>query len=144
MQWINPLFDWVKANESLLWWLFAGSIGLMLLTGVAVVWTLVQLPVGYFRQHERRALGSWAEYPALRIVLLIIKNALGAVLLVAGLLMLLAPGQGLLTLVVAVMLLDFPGKFRMQQWIVRRPSVWRSINWLRQRAGREPLKKPSD
>jgi hypothetical protein len=142
MQWIDPLLEWAKANDSLLWWLFAGSIGLMLLTAVAVVWTLVQIPADYFSRDERRPLGSWAAYPAVRIVLVAIKNAIGVILLVAGLLMLLAPGQGLLTIAVAMMLLDFPGKFRLERWIVQRSSVLRSINWLRQRAAREPLQKP--
>jgi hypothetical protein len=65
------------------------------------------------------------------------------VLLVGGLLMLLMPGQGLLTIAVAVMLLDFPGKFRLQRWLVKRESVWRTINWLRNRAKRQPLKRPA-
>jgi hypothetical protein len=70
------------------------------------------------------------------------KNLLGAVLIVAGLLMLVVPGQGLLTIAVGLALTDFPGKFRLERWIVKRPSVWRTINWLRRRAGREPLERP--
>jgi hypothetical protein len=142
MQWIESLLNWADDNEPLLWWSFAASIGLMLLTAVAVVWTLIQLPAGYFVDEHRKPLGSWADYPALRIALLVAKNVLGAVLVLAGLAMLLMPGQGLLTLVAGVLLLDFPGKFRLERWIVRRRSVLRTINWLRRKFGREPLKRP--
>jgi hypothetical protein len=144
MQWIDALFDWAKANETLLWWLFAGSIGLMIGTAVAVVWTLVKLPKDYFADEHRRPLESWSDYPAVRIVLLVVKNVLGLILALAGLLMLLAPGQGLLTLAVGVMLLDFPGKFRLERWLVRRSSVFRTINWLRRKFGRVPIERPSD
>jgi hypothetical protein len=40
------------------------------------------------------------------------------------------------------MLLDFPGKYRLERWLATRRAVWRSINWLRRRAGREPLQQP--
>ena len=44
--------------------------------------------------------------------------------------MLVAPGQGLLTMVVGLLLVDFPGKYRLERWLVTRQQVWRSINWL--------------
>ncbi|MCL5807742.1 MAG: hypothetical protein M1418_04170 [Deltaproteobacteria bacterium] len=36
-------------------------------------------------------------------------------------------------------MVDLPGKYRFEQWLVARPLVLRSINMLRRRAGREPL-----
>jgi hypothetical protein len=142
MSYLNSLLDWAKSNDTLLWWLFAGSVALCVVTAVAVVWTLIKLPRDYFAEEHRRPLGSWDEYPALRYALLIGKNLLGVVLLVAGLVMLVIPGQGLLTIAVGLVLTDFPGKSRLVHWIVKRPSVWRSINWLRRRAGSEALKRP--
>jgi hypothetical protein len=143
MSFFDPLIEWGKSNNTLLWWLFAGSIAMFALTPIAVGWALVRLPRDYFTNQCRRPLGSWVKWPALRFALLILKNLLGVVLLAAGLLMLLVPGQGLLTIAVGLVLTDFPGKFRLERWIVRRPSVWRSINWLRRRAGREPLERPA-
>jgi hypothetical protein len=61
---------------------------------------------------------------------------------VAGLVMLVVPGQGLLTLAVGLMLMDFPGKFRLERWLATRGPVWRSLNWLRKRARRPPLERP--
>jgi hypothetical protein len=143
MEWIKPLFDWAELNETLLWWLFAASVAVFLLTPIGVAWAVIRLPADYFTEQQRRPLGSWVEHPVLRLILLVVKNVFGVVLLIAGLAMLFVPGQGLLTIAVGLILIDFPGKFRLERWIVSRPSVWRSINWLRNRAGCEPLKKPS-
>jgi hypothetical protein len=143
MSYFNALFDWAQSNDTLLWWLFAVSAAAFLLTPIAVGWTLIRLPKDYFTKEQHRPLESWAKRPTLRFVILIAKNLLGIVLIAAGLAMLLVPGQGMLTIAVGLILTDFPGKFRLQRWIVTRPSVWRSINWLRKRAGREQLTRPS-
>jgi hypothetical protein len=139
---IDPITDWAKSNDALLWWLFAGSLAFFLLTPIAVAVAVIQLPVDYFTEKRHKPLESWRSRPVLRTLALVFKNALGAVLLVAGLVMLVVPGQGLLTIAVGLMLLDFPGKFRLERWLATRGAVWRSINWLRKRAGQEPLQRP--
>ncbi len=67
------------------------------------------------------------------------KNILGALFLLAGVAMLLLPGQGLLTMVMGVVFLDLPGKYKFERWLIARPGIARSVNWLRQRAGRPLL-----
>jgi hypothetical protein len=142
MNWIQSVFAWFKANDTLLWWLFAISLGVFLLTPFVVGWLVVRMPTDYFATKRRRRLARWQEHPVLKPLVAIGKNLLGAILIIAGLVMLVVPGQGLLTIVVGVMLVDFPGKFRLERWLATRPAVWRGINWLRKRAGREPLKAP--
>ena len=56
--------------------------------------------------------------------------------------MLVLPGQGLLTIFVALVLLDFPGKLRLERWLIRKPAVRRPIDWIRAKAGREPIRPP--
>jgi hypothetical protein len=142
MQYIDLLLDWGRSHEAVLWWLFAGSVALFLITPVAVAWAVIRLPADYFTLSRRRPLATWQQHPALRPVLLVAKNLLGGVLLLTGLVMLLVPGQGLLTIAVALILLDFPGKFRLERWLATHPAVWRSLNWLRKRAGRDALERP--
>jgi archaellum biogenesis protein FlaJ (TadC family) len=142
MDWINSLKEWGEANSSLLWWIFGISSAMMLLTPLLVSWIIIKLPKDYFVEEKRRRLQSPVQYPALRIVVAIVKNVLGAVLVVAGVIMLVAPGQGLLTIVVGLMLLDFPGKYRLERWLVTRRQVWRSIQWLRKRARQPELVRP--
>ena len=78
----------------------------------------------------------------LRPLYLIAKNILGFVLIIAGIAMLVLPGQGLLTIVVGVVLMNFPGKFRLERWLAMRAPIWRSLNWLRRKARRPELQRP--
>jgi UPF0716 family protein affecting phage T7 exclusion len=70
------------------------------------------------------------------------KNLCGTVLVLAGVAMLVLPGQGILTIVVGLLLIDFPGKFALEQKLVRRSSVLSAMNWIRTKAHRAPLKPP--
>jgi len=142
MEWFDSLSDWAAANSTALWWLFAVTLAFLLLTPLVAGWFIIQLPTDYFAKEQRRPLASWDEYPAVRWVMLIAKNLLGALILIAGVAMLIGPGQGLLAIVVGLMLVDFPGKFRLQKSLVTRSRIWQSINWLRKRAHKPELKRP--
>jgi hypothetical protein len=72
-------------------------------------------------------------------MLLTAKNLLGYILIAAGIVMLVLPGQGTLTILIGILLVDFPGKYRLERWVVGRGPVLQSINWFRRRAGRPPL-----
>lgn len=69
----------------------------------------------------------------------ILRNLLGVVLVVLGVAMLVLPGQGLLTLLVGLLLLDFPGKQRLVRRLLSRPSVLKLVNKLRAHRGSPPL-----
>jgi hypothetical protein len=106
----------------------------------AVTFVLVRLPANYFHpSHTREFLAE--RHPLLRALGVAAKNLAGVVLVVAGVLMSLpgVPGQGVLTILLGVMLLDFPGKRGLEARLVRRPRVFRSINALRARFDRPPL-----
>jgi hypothetical protein len=72
---------------------------------------------------------------------LVVKNLLGAFLVLLGVLMSLpgVPGQGVLTILLGVMLLDFPGKRKLELKLVSRPKVLRTINRIRHRFDKSPL-----
>jgi hypothetical protein len=60
----------------------------------------------------------------------------------AGIVMLLIPGQGLLTILIGIALMDFPKKQAFLRRVVARQWVLRSINRIRGRFGRAPLRAP--
>lgn len=112
---------------------FCGSLAL-----VALV--IVALPPRYFLERPERQL--WVDrHPAVRIVLHILKNLIGAALVVAGILLSLPgiPGQGLLTIVIGLLLMDFPGKVKLERKLVSQPRVLAAINRIRRRFGKCPL-----
>ena len=59
-----------------------------------------------------------------------------------GVALLVFPGPGVLTLLIGVACVDFPGKFRLERWFVKRPAVIGTINRVRTAAGRTPLEPP--
>lgn len=81
------------------------------------------------------------RHPVVRTLGLVLKNALGYVILVLGFVMALpgVPGQGFLLILIGVSLLNFPGKRRLERRLIRRPAIRRVVNALRQRFGQPPL-----
>jgi hypothetical protein len=127
------MFAWADAHKSWFIWLAIVSAVTLAASALLIPWFVAKLPADYFSREEHPA--AWANaHPLLRILLVIGKNLLGLVLIVLGVLMLVLPGQGILTIVAGVALVDFPGRHRVVQWIVRRDPVMNALNWVRRRA----------
>ena len=125
----------------------AGWVGLVSLVTfvvslIALPPLLAMIPANYFI-HPVADPESWPRrQPLLRWTLLVLKNTLGVVLVLAGVVMIVGPGQGVLTVLLGISLLDVPGKRRFELWLVRRPRVLGTINWIRRRAKQPPLQMP--
>jgi hypothetical protein len=133
------ILDWIHAHEPFLWAIVGVSIFTFAASLIVVPWLIVRIPPDYFSRHRPPRKPGEGPYPMARLALRIAKNALGLLFVLAGLLMLILPGQGLLTILTGVLLLNFPGKRRLARWIVSRRPVLKGINWLRRRAHREAL-----
>jgi hypothetical protein len=105
---------------------------------IAIPLILVRLPPDYF---DIRVPRHWMKdhHPVLRLVGLALKNAVGLVFLLAGLAMLFLPGQGILTMLIGVSLLDFPGKRRLEATLIGQPTVLSAINSMRNKFNKPPL-----
>jgi hypothetical protein len=101
---------------------------------------LVKLPADHFSKNRKTEFWSGPR-PALNAAIIIGKNILGVLLVALGIVLSLpgVPGQGLLTILLGIMLLDFPGRDRLEQKLLSRPSVVGAINKLRGRFGKRPL-----
>jgi hypothetical protein len=133
------MFDWFYNNEMLVWWLLAISIVSVLGTLIAIPLILVRLPADYFLFPARHRVPWISRNRYLRIPIFLAKNLLGAILVLAGLLMLALPGQGILTIIIGLAFMEFPGKYRAERWVINRPSVLAGINWIRVKAGKPKL-----
>lgn len=120
------------------------GLGIFLVTFLAnlalVSLILVKIPADYFRESPRSKFLGNQSHP-IRLLALIGKNLAGALLVVLGILLSLpgVPGQGVLTILLGVMLLDLPGLRRFERWIVSSPKVFKAVNKLRQRFDKPPL-----
>ena len=110
---------------------------------VVVPVSVILIPTDYFTAERAPLPLAGLRHPILRLLWRVLRNALGAALVLLGVAMLVLPGQGLLTIFVGVLLVEFPGKRELEVRLVRRPRVHRALNWIRRRAGRAPLEVPS-
>jgi hypothetical protein len=110
---------------------FVGSL-------IAIPMILVRLPANYF---DTRTPRHWMKdhHPALRLMGLVAKNVVGIVFLLAGFAMLFLPGQGVLTMLIGISLMDFPGKRALEARMIGQPTLLGVINSMRQKFGKPPL-----
>ena len=135
MEWMS----WLNQHTALLVWLAGISIVTLGLSAVALPWLIVKIPEDYFADGKNHAL-PWANrHPLVRAFLILVKNLLGVVLVLAGVAMLVLPGRIVVTMAAGVGLVDFPGRHRLLRRFVCKHPVLKSLNWIRTRAGRPPL-----
>ena len=136
---LASLFDLANRYASVFLGLTLFSVVTVVIAMTLGVRVIAHLPVDYFVD-PRRHNGGLRHYSGIvRIGIPIAKNMLGFILIIAGVIMLVLPGQGLLTLLAGLMLMNFPGKFACERWLVRRKRIRVAIAWLRQRSGSPPL-----
>ena len=101
---------------------------------------LVKIPADHFSKSRKTKFWSGPR-PWLHAAKVIGKNIGGILLVALGVVLSLpgVPGQGLLTVLLGIMLLDFPGRHRLEQKLLSKPSILNSINKLRGRFGKKPL-----
>jgi uncharacterized membrane protein YphA (DoxX/SURF4 family) len=97
---------------------------------------LIRLPHDYFTSRRRPPPTSlWGKVGW---------NLLGGALVILGIALSVpgVPGQGVLTILAGLILMDFPGKRRLLLAVLRRGTVRAVVDRLRARSGRPPLEIP--
>jgi hypothetical protein len=136
---LNSMMHWIHDNKVTAFVLMLISLITFVATLLAIPYLIVRIPADYFSHELKRRQPGMAVNPIIRIALLIAKNILGYIIILAGIIMLVLPGQGILTILAGTMLVDFPGKFHIERRLVSQPKVLQAINWLRLRAGKTEL-----
>lgn len=115
--------------------LFVISFTVSLLV-VAIV--MVKIPANYFSSHYQSDFlpnSSWVT----RWGVVIGKNIIGALLVIAGIIMLIGPGQGILTILIGLIMMDIPGKRPLEAKLIKRPAILSAVNSFRAKYGKPPL-----
>lgn len=126
----------------MLWWSAASSVVLFLASLVLIFWVIVRLPADYFARRIKRRNTFRERHPILMSMVTVVRNLVAVLLICIGVLLLVLPGQGLLTIFMGMLIASFPGRRRLINSLVARPSILRNLNRVRRRAGREPLQSP--
>jgi hypothetical protein len=122
------MMQWMELHEGALVWLGVVSLLTFIGTLVVIPVLVIRIPEDYFTRATRHP-SRWRDHhPAIRLTVLVIKNVLGCLFL--------------LTILVGITLINFPGKMAMERWLIRHRPVYRAINWLRTRAHHSALEIP--
>lgn len=129
----------LKEYSLLLEWL--GSLSVLTFIGslIAVPWIIAKLPANYFIRHRMLVEDRHRRHPVAAAVILVVRNTIGVVLLGAGIAMLALPGQGIITILIGISLMDFPRKHLLVDFLVRRERVVRFLNWVRKKEKKPPF-----
>lgn len=130
--------------QSLTWEGILIAVGLFLVSLIisfaAIGIVMVKIPPHYFSPHHERDFLPGSPW-LVRWGAVIAKNVAGVFLILLGIILSLpgVPGQGILTILLGVILLDIPGKRPLETRIIRRPAVLSAINKLRAKYDKLPL-----
>ncbi len=138
------MLDWLSFFKPYLQWMALASFLSLVLAVVLLPAIVTQLPEDYFIREKRRPVARQKGHPVLMVFVNLVKNLLGLLFIVAGVFMTFLPGQGLLTILIGLMLVNFPGKYRLEQALIRQKIISQTLNKLRRKAHRKPFQMPPD
>ena len=136
------ILKWLHISQTAFWWIGALSILTFLGTLLVIPLIVVHIPADYFKPRKRKKHPRHKRFSLIRLLSIALKNFFGVIFILAGLAMVVLPGQGIITILIGIMMVDFPGKFALERRIVQHPPVLRGINWMRTKANRGPLQVP--
>ena len=140
---MTDLLDWFRDHSFVLSWLAVISVTTFITTLVSIPALIIYIPEGYFLHEKRPPAGGAHDGTLQHLLLTGIKNVVGVLFVLAGLAMLVLPGQGLLTILIGLMLMNFPGKYALERKLIGQKPVLAAVNRLRKRAGRPPIEIPA-
>ena len=135
---LNFLFEIIVPYKNLIIWLGLISMVIFFFSLLSIKWLVGMIPEDYFIRNG--ASKTKSSNPVLWYFVLIFKNLFGYTLIFGGIMMLILPGQGLFTIIIGLLLSNYPGKYKIEKKVIAIPSVLRSINWLRKKTNKPPIK----
>jgi len=138
MEWLTDFWASLTWSKILLGvGLFLGSL-LFSFASIAIV--MVKIPENYFSTHYQQDFLPGSPW-IVRWGAVIAKNIFGFFLVILGIILSLpgVPGQGVLTILLGLIMLDIPGKRPLEARIIKRPTILTAVNDLRARYKKPPL-----
>ncbi|MFZ0611222.1 MAG: PGPGW domain-containing protein [Desulfobacterales bacterium] len=139
---LSELRDWFLSHETLVWWTGIASLVLLVLSAILSPLAVLRLPADYLSREAPTPRRSFSDRTPGGKLLVIGRNFLGGLLVLAGILMLVMPGQGLISIIVGLGMLSLPRKHQLLQRLVGQKQVLRTINRFRVKFDRQPLQAP--
>ena len=138
MQSYVEAFSYFLQNNQIFLYISGLSTIFFLLSLMGLSWLISIIPHNYFVDKKRVSFIKMKN-PLMWLSIVIIKNSIGLILILCGILMLILPGQGVLTIITGLIFLDYPGKFKFERLLVRNKLILNSMNWIRRKLDKPDL-----
>lgn len=118
-----------------------GVLSLLTFIGslIAIPWIIGKLSVDYFILHRKRVQERHDLHPVRAKIIFVTRNITGILFFLAGMVMLILPGQGIITVLIGISFMDFPRKHKIVDYLIRRPKVIKMLNWIRGKERKPPF-----
>mgnify|MGYP001241509005 FL=1 len=134
---LDTIYEFLANYKKFIFWLGSISAVIFLFSLLSIKWLVGLILSDYFTKSKCSMFKN--NYPLTWLFSLIVKNILGYSLILGGIFMLVLPGQGIFTIMIGLMLSNYPGKYAIERKFIGIPSVLKSINWLRKKSDKPPI-----
>lgn len=143
MEWLGEIWQGIiQFWDSLTWYKIAWGVLFSIVTIIAsyglIVIGMIKIPADYFSSNYVPDIGADKHFSR-RWATFIIKNVVGFLLIIAGVVMIFTPGPGVPTILLGLIMMDIPGKRPLEAKLIQRPMVLSAVNDLRAKYNKPPL-----
>lgn len=128
------IIDYLEVHRLLLGMLTSASIIFLIVVLLITPFIISAIPDNYFdeKTYPQKTIESQGIFSyALIICVKIFKNIIGLFFVLTGIALLILPGQGLLTIFIGLLLMDYPGKYQLERKLLSYRPVLKAVNWVR-------------
>ena len=134
----NSLIEIFNVYKNLILWFGSISLFVFLFSLLSIKWLVSLIPEDYFINKKDSKIKT--NNILIWYIVLIFKNLIGYSLILGGVMMLVLPGQGLFTIIIGLMMSNYPGKYSIEKKFIAIPTILKSINWLRRKSNKPPIR----
>ncbi len=143
MDLFSGIWDWVaRFWASLTWGMILWGLLFSVITIAAsyglIIIGMIKIPADYFSSSYVREINTDNHF-SVRWAAFVVKNTIGFLLVIAGIIMIFTPGPGVPTILLGLIMMDVPGKRPLEAKLIQRPMVLSAVNELRAKYNKPPL-----
>jgi ABC-type multidrug transport system fused ATPase/permease subunit len=133
---IDNIINYFEQYQDIFIWLGIVSIIMFVASLILVPMFLKKIPVDYFinKDYHKIDISSFSK-----LIIFILKNTLGIILILAGIIMLITPGQGIIAIIIGLFLMQFRGKYKLERKLVENNITFKTLNWIREKSDKPPF-----
>jgi len=137
------IFNFLQ-NEAFIFYAAAFSVLFFLIGIILVPYVILKIPHDYFSYSSKKEYFSRKRDIAVYYMKMTLRNAAALLLFFLGIILLVVPGQGLLTILLAFLLADIPGKYKIEKYLIKKERIYNLLNRFRQKYGKKSFILPED